>query len=448
MMPPDPQQIEEWLSGLLDGELSEQEQRALELAMQNDPSIAQRLEEMTNLRRYLLQGRPVGRLGTDFSKRVVQAARRQASEMNAPPAWILPDAPNAVAPRSQEPEWSDTYDEADRPFPESIDIPSSSVQRRSQGYSSAEPKAVIRGLLGASQEDTAISVQERFIRVWLPTVAVVLALCAVIVFLPRNGDNNLTQPGPIASSDSDTPESAVKPDPSVEAVLPTDLSDSNPTLADVAPPKPMAANEVPPALAEATSDPSTDPLKQLPPPGPDGKYNITLIAQISVDPQATESQMLQELLEKHEIIASSDILLENNQLETLVGSKIVKGPVLDPASDSTKSSMYLIKSNAKRIDGLLRDVEAQYQDFPTYRLDVSFDPEVHRLMDHLAGVTESQDSARKMRLGSSQDIFEHELKGMNVDAQARKARKSGQSLADKLLHGENSFIILLVRPAQ
>ena len=64
MMPPDPRQIEEWLSGLLDGVLSEQEQRDLDLAMRNDPSIAQRLEELTNLRRALLQGRPVGRLGS------------------------------------------------------------------------------------------------------------------------------------------------------------------------------------------------------------------------------------------------------------------------------------------------------------------------------------------------------------------------------------------------
>jgi hypothetical protein len=63
MMPPDPHQIEEWLSGMLDGALTEQEQRQLDLAMQNDPSIAELLEQMAELRRSLLRGRNVGRLG-------------------------------------------------------------------------------------------------------------------------------------------------------------------------------------------------------------------------------------------------------------------------------------------------------------------------------------------------------------------------------------------------
>ena len=60
MMPPDPQQLEELLSGMLDGVLSEDEQRQLESAMQSDPSIAVRLEELAELRRSLLRGRSVG----------------------------------------------------------------------------------------------------------------------------------------------------------------------------------------------------------------------------------------------------------------------------------------------------------------------------------------------------------------------------------------------------
>ncbi|MFM8400349.1 MAG: anti-sigma factor family protein, partial [Pirellula sp.] len=122
MMPPDPRQIEEWLSGLLDGELSEQEQRDLDSAMRNDPSIAERLEEMTNLRRALLQGRSVGRLGSDFSTKIVQAARNRASEMDAPPAWVLPDAPNAVAPRTQDTLWQEDELPSERSAPLSVEL--------------------------------------------------------------------------------------------------------------------------------------------------------------------------------------------------------------------------------------------------------------------------------------------------------------------------------------
>ncbi|MEI6526860.1 MAG: hypothetical protein WCP62_12585 [Planctomycetota bacterium] len=182
MMPPDPRQIEEWLSGMLDGALSEEEQQQLDIAMQNDPSIAERLEELASLRRSLLRGRSVGRLGAAFPERVVQAARERASQMDAPPAWVLPDAPNAVAPQGQEPLWSEGYSEIDRPVAESVDIP--------HGASVRGQKAMVRGIMGPGQEHVSVSVRERLVRVWLPSIALVAALCALFVALPRSGPVN------------------------------------------------------------------------------------------------------------------------------------------------------------------------------------------------------------------------------------------------------------------
>lgn len=66
MMPPEPEKLEELLSGMLDGVLSEDEQRQLDAAIKSDPAIAERLEALTNMRRSLLRGRSVGGLALTF----------------------------------------------------------------------------------------------------------------------------------------------------------------------------------------------------------------------------------------------------------------------------------------------------------------------------------------------------------------------------------------------
>jgi hypothetical protein len=437
MMPPDPHQIEEWLSGMLDGALTEQEQRQLDLAMQNDPSIAESLEQMAELRRSLLRGRSVGRLGPDFSKRVVQAAQRQAAQLDAPPAWVLPGAPNARAPEGQEPSedseplWSETYSEVQRPVPEALDI--HPVGRRQ--------KAIVRGLMGSHEEPQREpeTIRGRLVRVWLPSLAVVAGLCVLFLALPRSGPTDPSQTGSVVSPmplpNDPTSREIVVPDRSL-AQLPgteppkTQLPATEPTENG------LNAGSKSPAVAVA---PAVQKNKSVADP------KFTLIAEIEVDPQAEQDGMLSQLLEKYEIVFSADVSLSKIDFDTLVASKVIKNPVVDPALKVDGSSVcYLVKSNPKRLDSFLTDVEKQYVDFPSYRLNLSTDPKVYEMMEHLAGVTDSPNMAKRLFY---QESFELENRGGPSDIESRKASKP-RKLADALSKQEDSYLILLVRTSK
>ena len=444
MMPPDPHQIEEWLSGMLDGALTEQEQRQLELAMQNDPSIAELLEQMAELRRSLLRGRSVGRLGADFSKRVVQAAQRQAAQLDAPPAWVLPGAPNAREPAGQEPLedseslWSETYSKVQRPVPEALDI--HPVGRRQ--------KAIVRGLMGSHEEpqQEPETIRGRLVRVWLPSLAVVAALCVLFLALPRSGPTDPSQPD------------------SVVSVMPLDVPNEPTQQENFVPDRSLAGSpETEPSKMQL---PATEPLGNGLNSGSKSPSVVSvpvveqnksvagakyiLIAEIEVDPLAEQDGMLSQLLEKYEIVFAADVPLSKNDFDTLVASKVIKNPVVDPALKVDGSTVcYLVKSNPKRLDSLLLDVEKQYLDFPSYRLNLSADPNVYELMDHLDGVTDSSNLAKRLFYQESSDAeafgsFELTNRGVVKDIETRKAAKP-RKLVNALIMQEDTYLILLVR---
>jgi len=437
MIPPDPHQIEEWLSGMLDGALTEQEQRQLDLAMQNDPSIAESLEQMAELRRSLLRGRSVGRLGPDFSKRVVQAAQRQAAQLDAPPAWVLPGAPNAREPEGQEPSedseplWNETYSEVQRPVPEALDV--HPVGRRQ--------KAIVRGLMGSHEEPQREpeTIRGRLVRVWLPSLAVVAGLCVLFLALPRSGP---TDPSPTGSVVSTMP---LPNDPTSREIVVPDRSLAQ--LPGTEPPKIQlpATEPTENGLNAGSKSPAVvgAPAVQKNKTVADPKF--ILIAEIEVDPQAEQDGMLSQLLEKYEIVFTDDAPLSKIDFDTLVASKVIKNPVVDPSLKVDGSSVcYLVKSNPKRLDSFLTDVEKQYVDFPSYRLNLSADPEVFEMMEHLAGVTDSPDVAKRLFYHES---FELENPGMPSDIESRKASKP-RNPASALHMQKYTYLILLVRTSK
>jgi hypothetical protein len=178
-----------------------------------------------------------------------------------------------------------------------------------------------------------------------------------------------------------------------------------------------------------------------------------LIAEIEVDPQAEQDGMLSQLLEKYEIVFSTDAPLSKIDFDTLVASNVIKNPVVDPALKVDGSSVcYLVKSNPKRLDSFLTDVEKQYLDFPSYRLNLSTDPKVYEMMEHLAGVMDSPDVAKRLFYQESSDAqafgsFELENPGLPSDIESRKASKP-RKLADALSMQEDTYLILLVRTSK
>lgn len=389
-MPPDPRQIEEWLSGLLDGELSEQEQRGLDSAMRNDPSIAERLEEMTNLRRALLQGRSVGRLGSDFSTKIVQAARHRASEMDAPPAWILPDAPNAVAPRTQDTLWQEDELPSERSAPLSIELVASD--------GSTTPR--INSIMGAGHEPTPVTPTtpaDRFLKIWLPSLAVVFALCALLLFLPRNGSdvtvtkNPTTPEGSGTIADAHPQESTTPEKPSNNLIVQSEEPNkpTSPKLMPELPGSKSPASNSPEKIADAAQAMPNNGTKQLPP-----KIKTSLVAFVSVDKVARENGMLTQLLDQYEIIYSEDVVLKDEDRQQFADSLIVK---LKADLNVKDAKLYVIKSSLARIDSFMQDVQKQKADFPDYQLSLTSSPIALDMVGQLDGLRDALENAKPQK---------------------------------------------------
>jgi len=452
MMPPDPRQIEEWLSGLLDGVLSEEEQRDLDLAMQNDPSIAERLEEMTRLRSSLLRGRSVGRLGPGFSTKVLQAARERASEMDAPPSWILPDAPNAVPPQNQEPQWNEGYSEVDRPYPEVLDLlkPSTGTPGR------VHQKVMVQGLMDPGQTAT-VSLRERVMRIWIPSIAVVIALCALFLLLPRSGQISRDPFGLTAETEkTQTPNGQTQAQDSNSSNI-AESTPKSPTDNSTAsqPESPVKATEPEGLIAKSPQDPPA--MQSKPAPAPlnpvEGKLVMALVANITVDPMAAQNDMLSELLNKYEIISSSDAVLESSEVDTLVSSQILKTASKNPASESDDLTVYVVKASLLRLDSFLQDVERQYADFPNYRLNASVDPTVLKLMDHLVGLSDSPHTAKRLvfkdpETGKETNTIEQPKDASKNNPEERKNAKGRKELGQAQSSQQEGYLILLVRQAK
>lgn len=387
MMPPDPRQIEEWLSGLLDGELSEQEQRDLDSAMRNDPSIAERLEEMTNLRRALLQGRSVGRLGSDFSTKIVQAARHRASEMDAPPAWILPDAPNALAPRTQDTLWQEDELPSERSAPLSVELVASDA--------STTPR--INGIMGTGHEPVSATPADRFLKIWLPSLAVVLALCALLLFLPRNGSDVTVTKNPTTPEGSGTildssPQDSRTPEKPNNNLIVQSQEQDNPTIPKLMPELPgskLPASNSPEKIADAPQAMPNNGVKQLPP-----KIKTSLVAFVSVDKVARENGMLTQLLDQYEIIYSEDVVLKDEDRQQFADSLIVK---LKADLNVKDAKLYVVKSSLARIDSFMQDVQKQKADFPDYQLSLTSSPIALDMVGQLDGLRDALKDANPQK---------------------------------------------------
>jgi hypothetical protein len=334
--------------------------------------------------------------------------------------------------------WSEGYTKLQRPVPEALDIHPSGRRQ----------KAMVRGLMGSVEEpeQEPESLRGRLLRVWLPSLAVVATLCVLFLALPRSGPSDLVQSG---SGRSDSGQSDSGQSGSVVSQMPLDVSkEPTPEKAFEPDSSPLVQSQIP--SVELPGDGS---LKLPVPPKAVAGAKYILVAEIGIDPQAEQNGMLSQLLNKYEIIFSSDAPLSKVDFDTLVASKMIKNPLADPAlqTDDT-SACYLVKSNPKRLDAFLTDVATQYDDFPSYRLNLSEDPKVYAMMDHLAGLADFPNFAKRLvyqdaETGNELRSFESATQGILMELEIRKAPKP-RKLADALSTKEDTFLILMVRTSK
>jgi len=407
--------LNELLNGLLDGVLTDDEQRRVDLAMREDPSLEDKLNELSAMRSSLLRGRSVGRLGPDFAGGVIAAARQRASQMGS-------DAPEWIADRTGRD--SNERQVREKPSPSDATV-----------------------LLRRAEAVDEFPYVKRAWSVWLPVLSLAAA-ASTLLFLASNGwmtprtteplvrdfrpaselESGLTASNEAAMKLLQADETATQPRlpeaPEPESAQAENLIASD---ADAAGTNPAGTNsaeaEVDPASAPsmepersqlASNDAITKPPSSVAMPPAIAELLssrgvedpvFTLVADITIDPVAEQNEALPALLDKYEILYADDLNLNESQLETLLASQMV-GPLSKSRQegDDQGVSVLFLRARATRIDAFLTAIESQYRDFPGYRLELAFDPSVLQLTGQLSKIVTNVDSARRLTFTASDEL--------------------------------------------
>jgi len=419
-----PSAIDELLSGMLDGALSEGEARELSRAMLADPTLQNRLDELSHSRTALLKGRSRGRLGSGFSGKVTELARARAKEMGK-------DAPEWLRSKPNEP------------------------VRSSQ---SARPDV--------ARPEVASKAERKFeLRPWLYACALATAAVFVFVFasVPKTEPDGGMAVNPNGFLGSDKPEQDLIPKeelfadstpPSIafgadkyrdtQRYMPKDSAPKveTKTIADFLPTKPKFLD----GQDRADPKPPNQNPGQVDPSSPLNEFFFTMVLDITVDKVALENRALESIFEKYGIVYADDLVINAEQLKALEDSKLVDST---NGATSEKIGVMFLGSTTEKIGRAVTDIIDQYKDFPEFSLSMSSDKSAGLLVKQLSGIKIDDEAS-----GVAQRLLPPNAKD-SARSFSTSLRKAGTKRLDEFplpsnsSHSlEKSYLLLLIRSAK
>jgi hypothetical protein len=430
-----PSTIDELLSGMLDGALSEGEARELTRAMIADPTLQNRLDELSHSRTALLKGRSRGRLGSGFSGKVTELARSRAKEMGK-------DAPEWLRSKPNEPVRSSEF---------APDVARPDVARK----------------VG--------------LRPWLYACALTTAAVFVFVFasVPKtepDGGIAVNRDKKLRSLESDKPEQDLIPSadllpndtpPSLKSDTGKSLAlldmpmDSAPKaetfkIAELLPTKPKFLD----GQVRADSNPAPKPPNQNP-----GEIDLlgfkdvvfTMVLDITIDKVAMENRALESIFEKYGIVYADDLVINAEQLKALEDSKLVdptnvaKSELVDSTNVATseKIGVMFLGSTGEKISLATTDIYNQDKDFPDFSFSISIDKSAGLLVKQLSGIKidgEANGVVQRLLPPNSKDSAPSFLTSPRKAGLKRLGKFQLPSKLSEPL--EKSYLLLLIRSAK
>lgn len=417
--------IDELLSGMLDGALSEGEARELTRAMIADPTLQNRLDELSHSRTALLKGRSRGRLGSGFSCKVTELARSRAKEMGN-------DAPEWLRSKPDEPVRSSEF---------APDVARANVARANVARPNVARKLELRP--------------------WLYAGALTTAAIFVLVFasVPKTEPDKLGVLEPYRPEQDLIPWKELLPDttpPSLE-------KDNDKSFAQRDPPKDSSPTNptFPDGEFRADSNPDPKPPNlnpgQVDPSSPSKKFFFTMVLDITVDKVALENRALESIFEKYGIVCANDLVIDADQLKALEDSKLVDSTngvksELDDSTNGVKSEkigVMFLGASGEKLRLTITDIFDQDKDFPDFSLDMSFEKSAELLVKQLSGIKIDDEAS-----GVVQQLLPPDSKD-TARSFSTSPRKAGAKrlvklplpslLSDSL---EKSYLLLLIRSAK
>ena len=421
--------IAQLLSGMLDGVLTEPEANVLSREMAKDPSLGLQLESLRVARQSLSIGRSARLLRPDFAESITFAAKKRATEMgeNAP-AWLVSSEPAiTLAPSPTDSSyWRGWL------FAGGLSL-AATVLFLVFSFSKTERQGfvAIPEVIAPEDEKTALSDSE--VGVEAPKLETLRPLETKPIELLAQSENQLrAQPSDIAS---------VTPRIVSESVAAS--TQSNETLAT---PKSKRSTTVP---------------------------TFTMIVDFSIAPEALEAKVLEKILEKHSIVFTEELVLNDAQLKMLEESNYVGNientlkvtelfgidasripKVAMKQNTEEKLGVLFLRSSAKNLGMAMTEIFQSVDQFPDCALEISTDKSAQQLVAQLSSIQVAETTAgvaKRLSFAGAQGSSpfasaEKRGKPMSPDKRAKfKAPNPSLLTADR---AEMSNALFLLRPAK
>ncbi|HUP77051.1 MAG TPA: hypothetical protein VM260_00730, partial [Pirellula sp.] len=351
--------IDELLSGMLDGTLSQAELVELEREMAKNPSLLGRLTEISAIRSSLSNSRSTLSLRADFASSVTLAAKKRAAQMGTDaPAWLVPIHKTLnQKPAKSFPLRSWIYAGSLALAASLLFVVFSIPKVGRQGRILIPEQHQFVANDSSANEDAKELIEEKALK------------DLVDVFAETGIAPTKTNLSP---SESVNPES--KDDAVAVNSLPLNSTSRMDVVQDGVPkPKNALANTIQDAVKPQTEQKGA--TKGL-------QDHLTLVLDVSIDPTAVENRTLEQILEKYRIVYTDDLVIDDTQLKNLEDSKMV-GMV---ANSQEKMAVMFLRATAKQLDSALVDIINRFEDFPDFALDLTTDRSALMLVNQISSI--------------------------------------------------------------
>ncbi|MFN7877803.1 MAG: hypothetical protein ACK5PB_20965 [Pirellula sp.] len=412
-------EINELISGLLDGYLSIEESKKLAEESSKNPQVERDTESLAALRSSLLRGRPTGKLGDNFAVRVMEAAKSRAAALGE-------DAP----------EWIETGDVVHKPVP--FDpaelksrwvVPAMSVlatcvlaflftkltlvynetlesQRQEEiaafnkkqleqdllavfenstngGHNSPESgssSSIVGNLLDESQKRTNPGEGEQ------PTES--------------KDKRNAVAAGGLDGEKIETKnESQTKEMPAADA-LANNSAEAGVKSAANLPDSPKVADSRPTSNSSDASNMTVaaNSSKESKPINPLQRATGKMMAvyEVTVDRVAKDNDLINVYLQKHGLGSVEDLVLGDSEI-----ASVLKSGIVGPADSQGDSQVLVLKGTASMLSEFYDDLLRSYEDFPGLRMNAVMDDSVGMIEQQMKTMMVTDTKGAVGRLGSS-----------------------------------------------
>jgi negative regulator of sigma E activity len=403
------EKAEELIGAYLDGELRPAERLEVERYLQSDPQAAELLSQMRSIRS-ALQSAPIRKLPSNFSERVIAAARQDAAQRGpAAPHWLISPSlanggksPNATSstPLALGVETpSNTNAAVVLPQP----VEKSRTTQRWLTVLAIAASTIVIAFIGYKQFNPArdkVTDQE--------VVSTAPANSSPVV-APANDVNNSNQlaANGNAPAQRDNPEANtnVQPDAAnrpVDSLANVSPDNSVPKDSAVIPPQMPLDSPLNASPIVAQSD--VDIQKQLESALAISTENLMFVVDISESESASKAEALRQTFERYNIAYELPIEISAELHSLLVKNRMV-GPIKPIGGElGNEVSLVFVKAAATRLDAAITDLFSRYDEFPEMSYDMVLNPPAPEALDMLRSIRVFKEFDAKGKSGDANGL--------------------------------------------